>query len=424
MYIYYKMSQLNPFKNAASPDQIYFDITVSNLQSTTTEPPVFYFNEQRSSPFVMNPEDYYLSILRFTVETGTLPVFIPSIQPDQADRDLTIYSCSLEWTDPATATVYSSGETFLRYYPQDKSAVLPPAPNATTNGIQNNLTGYYNIYNYSVLPLLVNAALQVAYAALNTAVVAAGLTLPSDFAPVMTWDSSSDSAVLYFDVAGYSTYFPASTYPVPPAGYSPIQLYFNAPLYGLFPSFPTEYLGYKPSLNGKNFRFDPVNFGGIDNGTITPFPVPTAPIPSTWTSVQVYQEYSTIANFSPIVGLVFTSNTLPIQPNQVSTPVVYNNAQELVLGGTNSDFANVITDLVSDTGQYKPNLVYNPTSEYRLITLYGNRPLSNIDIQVFWRDKFGKLNPFRLASGEAITIKVAFLKKGKYNRKADTNDRV
>ena len=66
------MSQLNPFKNAVSPDQVYFDITVSNLQSTVTEPPVFYFNEQRSSPFLMNPEDYYLSILRFTVETGTL----------------------------------------------------------------------------------------------------------------------------------------------------------------------------------------------------------------------------------------------------------------------------------------------------------------------------------------------------------------
>ena len=107
MYIYYKMSQLNSFKNAASPDQIYFDITVSNLQSTITEPPIFYFNEQRTSPFVMNPEEYYLSILRFTVETGTLPVFIPSIQPNQADPNLTIYSLSLEWTDPATSILYT-----------------------------------------------------------------------------------------------------------------------------------------------------------------------------------------------------------------------------------------------------------------------------------------------------------------------------
>ena len=422
MYIYYKMSQLNSFKNAASPDQIYFDITVSNLQSTITEPPIFYFNEQRTSPFVMNPEEYYLSILRFTVETGTLPVFIPSIQPNQADPNLTIYSLSLEWTDPATSILYTSGETFLTFYPQDASKPVPPAPSTTSNGTQNNATGYYNIYNFTLLPLLVNAALQIAHQALDTAVVAGGAALPSGFAPVMTWDSSSDSATLYFDVAGYTQFFASSPYPVVPAGYAPINLFFNAPLYGLFPSFPAEYLGYAPTLNGKNFLFRPFNFGGIDNGIITPFPVPTAPLPATWTSTQIYQEYPTISNFSPIVGLVFTSNTLPIQPNEVSTPVVYNNAQQIVLGGNNSDFANVITDLVSGDGNYKPNLVYNPTSEYRLITLYGNRPLSNIDIQVFWRDKFGRLNPFRLASGEAITIKVAFLKKGSYNNKA--SDRV
>jgi hypothetical protein len=74
------MSQLNPIKNDASPDQVYFDITVSNFQSTTTKPPVFFFNEQRTMPFISNPEEYYLSILRFTMETGSLPVFIPSIE--------------------------------------------------------------------------------------------------------------------------------------------------------------------------------------------------------------------------------------------------------------------------------------------------------------------------------------------------------
>lgn len=411
------MSQLNPFKNAAAADQIYFDITVSNLQSTITEPPVFYFNEQRDSPFIMNPEDYYLSILRFTVETGTLPVFIPVIQPNQGDRDLTIYSLQLEYEDPATNVVYTSGETFLKFFPQNKAAPLPPPPNATSNGIQNNAGRYYDVFNFSVIPLLINAAFQIAFGVLQTAVIAGGATLPSGFAPVMTWDSSSDRAVMYFDTAGYNFYFPNAPYPVPPAGYNPIKLFWNAPLYGLLPSFPAEYLGYNPSLNGKNFLFTPFNVGGINDGIITPFPVPTPPLPATWTSTNVFQEYPTIANFCPIVALVFVSNTLPIQPNQVSTPLVFNNAQQIVLGGNNSDFANIITDLVSDTGQYKPNLVYQPTSEYRLITLYGNRPLSNIDIQVFWRDKFGRLNPFRLASGEAITIKVAFLKKASYNQK-------
>ena len=403
------MSQLDPAKNEVSPDQLYFDITVSNFKSTTTKPPQFYFNESRTLPFVRNPEDYYLSILRFTVETGSLPVFIPSIEPSQADRDKTIYSFTLEYTDPSTGTTFSSGQEFINYIPQrsPNSAPLPPPPNQTANGLQNNNTGYYYIYNYQWLISLMNITLETAFANLKANIaIGGGTPIANDvFAPFFNWDTTSNSAVLYADFSVFGTNGTA--------GANPYKIYMNAPLFALFPTFPVKYLGYEGVVDGKNYLFEPRNNGSSDLDTITPEP-PTTPL--NYRAVKVYQECSTIANLSPITALVFTSNTLPIQPNQVSTPLVYNNSQELVLGGSNSDFANIITDLVSDTGQYKPNLVYNPTSEYRLITLYGNRPLSNIDIQVFWRDKFGKLNPFRLASGEAITIKVAFLKKGSYKQ--------
>ena len=404
------MSQLNASKNAVSPDQIYFDITVSNFQSTTTQPPVFYFNEQRTSPFVMNPEEYYLSILRFTIETGSLPVFIPSIQPLQANRNLTIYSTTLEWTSPATGVAYTSGETFVNFIPQDAGVSVPLPPSLTANGLQNNDSGYYNYYNYSALTYIIDLAMAAAFTALSALVVAGGEVLPSSFEPKLNWDTTSNTAILYADVEGYIVNNPAA---LP----NPIRIYWNAPLYGLFPSFPCKYLGYGANLNGKNFLFEPVNIGSINLQPITPVP-PT--IPATYNVVSVYQDYSTVANFCPIVALVFTSNTLPINPNQVSTPLVFNNQQQIVLGGNNSNTANIITDLVSDSGQYKPNLVYNPTSEYRLITLYGNRPLYNIDLSVFWRTKTGALMPYRINSGEAITMKVAFLKKSNYVSAPDT----
>jgi hypothetical protein len=125
----------------------------------------------------------------------------------------------------------------------------------------------------------------------------------------------------------------------------------------------------------------------------------------------MYQECSTTAAWSPITALVFTSNTLPIQPSQVSTPLVFDDNQQLVLGGNNADIANIITDLVSDTGAYRPNLVYQPSSQYRYVTLYGNRPLFNLDLQIFYRLRSGQLIPFRLASGGSVTVKVAFIKK-------------
>jgi hypothetical protein len=415
------MSQLNTAKNDVSPDQIYFDLSVTNFQSTTTQPPVFYFNESRTIPFIYNPEDYFLSILRFTIETGSLPVAIPSIQPDQPDIHKTIYSVTLEWEDPVTFVKYTSNEVFVNFIPQDKSAFAanPTPPNQTTNKLQDNSRGYYNYYNYTLFPAIITLAMEQAFNQLDAA-LPGGVSLPTIYAPFLNWDTSSDSAVLYGDVAGYAfNYVPPFTPPAPPPPHNPIKIYWNAPLFGLFSTFPAAYLGYA-SPSGKNFLFEPFNIGSVDLDTIVPANTddgtPTAP---QYRAVKVYQDSSTTASFSPITALVFTSNTLPIQANQVSTPVVYINGQ-IQLGGNNSDFANIITDLVSDTGQYKPNVVYNPTAEYRLITLYGNRPISNIDIQVFWRAKNGSLIPYRINSGEAVTMKIAFLKKSSLKKGAET----
>ena len=74
--------------------------------------------------------------------------------------------------------------------------------------------------------------------------------------------------------------------------------------------------------------------------------------------------------------------------------------------------------MVTDDGQYRPNVVYTPRAEYRLVTLYGNRPLSNVDLSIFWRTKTGELIPYRINSGEAVTLKLAFLKKSAYKSKS------
>lgn len=390
------MSQLNVVKNQSSADQIYFDVTITNFQSTTTIPPLFYYNEQRTMPFVACPEDYYLSILRFTLETGTLPIFIPTIQPKQGDRDLTIYSVTLEYE--YSGTTYFAQE-FIRWTPQDKSAELPPPPNATATGIQVNTTGYYNCYSYQWWLALIAQAFEVAFTSLDAQVTGAGGALPTQYPPYINWDTSSGSATLFADVAGYDQN--------PTIAINQIGIYMNAPLFNLFNSFPSIYLGFIQVLNGKNFQLVVVNIGSTNLQVVTP-----ANGDPQWTAICVYQEYSTIAQWTPITAMVFTSNTLPIQPNQVSTPLVYNNGSQLQFGGNNSDIANIITDLVSNDGQYRPNLVYLPQAQYRYITLYGNRPLFNLDLQIFYRLKTGELVPFRIGSGESVTIKIAFIKKG------------
>jgi len=438
------MSQFNLVKNSVSADQSYFDLTVTNFQNTTNPPQPFYYNEQRTLPFISVPEDYYLSILRFTVETGSLPVFIPSIQPlsqQQAnpitpsatypypavptDVNLTIYSVTLSYTDPLTSITYTS-QSYIQWIPQDTSAPVPTA--LGTNGIQVNDNGYYNCYSYqtfiyqvwiafirawgkdglgqtaypygnsnlSLLAQLANAGVAIPQ---SQAYSPAGSTVTTSYAPFINWDSTSNTAVLTAQSA-----FCVNQ----PSGSNPINIYMNAPCFQLFNSFPSRYLGYTGVTNGKNFKIELANIGGTNATQVT---VPNAVPNNIWVGYNIYQEYPTIENWSPILAIVFVSNTLPIEPNNVSTPVVYNNNNQIVLGGNNADTANIITDLVSDTGNYRPALVYLPSSQYRYITLYGNRPLYNLDLSIFYRIKTGQLIPFTLNSGGSVTVKFAFIKK-------------
>jgi hypothetical protein len=389
------MSQLNVNKNAVQPDQIYFDLTTTNFQSLTQAPNPFYFNEQRSNPIIMNPEDYYLSIIRFTVDSGTLPVFIPSIVPNSSSLNQTIYTTTISWE--GLNGTYSSQVSVI-WDPQDRAASIPSIPSQNALKVQDNSTGYYNCYSYQYFCYLVLVALREAFQNMRTDALNAGETLPSNNPPIINWDSTANRAVLYVDEAGYDIN-------MLDGAVQPIRIYFNAPLYGLFSSFPARYFGFNVT-NGENYALLPANVGSTNLITI----LPEAPA-TQYTAIIFNQEWSTTASWTPITALVFTSNTLPVQPSQVSQPLVYNNGVLVNSGGNNGAVSNVITDIVSDTGLYAPNLVYLPQAQYRYITLYGNQPLSNLDISIYYRLKTGELIPFRLQSGGCVTMKLAFIKR-------------
>jgi len=384
------MSFLNDTKRDLQPDYAYFDVLISNNSSTTTKPQPFSYSENRAIPFIKCPELYDLSITRFSIDTGLAPVFIPSIEPNQDNRDLTAYTVSMEYDGFVV-------EKPIYWVPQDTSAEIPPPPNETYNGHANLDTGYYDCYNYTYFCYLVYVALQNAHDDLKSLVSASGNDEldGSLYAPILTWDSTSNSAVLYANV----DFFDISTT-------EHIALYMNAPLYSLFSSFPARYLGYEGVSYGRNYRLSITDIGGTNSQTIT---VPGTNI--AWTAITLYQEYATTESWSPITAIVFCSNTLPIVPTQVSTPFIYdeNNLQKLT--GNDSAQSNIITDIVSNTGLYRPNLVYSPTAEFRRISMVGNTPLTNLDIQIYYRLRTGHLIPFRLNSGGSVSIKICFFKK-------------
>lgn len=421
------MSQFNLKKNSVNADQIYFDLTVTNFQNINTTPIPFYYNESRTLPFIDVPEDYYLSILRFTVETNTLPVFLPIIQPASqqgvaptaCDVDLTIYSVTLQYNDTISGLTKTC-QSFIKYIPQNAS--LTPPVGLGANGIQINDGGYYNVYNFSWWTYLIWLAFQRAWdgeggiyptgygtadVPLKTQLAGIGVVLTDvTEAPIITWDSTSNTNVINGQYGYCRNYIP-----IAPSVQTPVEIYMNPALYGIMSSFPSRYLGYENVTKGRNFLIELANIAGTNIQPLIYGNPNTVPAPTPIVTYALYQENSTTANWSPITAIVFVSNTLPINPNQVSTPLIFNNNEQIALGGTNADTANIITDLVSETGEYRPNLVYLPTAEYRFITLFGNRPLYNLDLSIFARLKTGQLVPFTLQSGGAVTVKFAFIKK-------------
>lgn len=378
------------FTQHSQADKIYYDVVITNVETVTKPPPTLYFNETRNSPFLQNPQDYYISIIRFTLDTPTLPIFIPEIQPNQGNLNLTIYSVSLNWTDPLTSINYVQIE-YVIYSPQNNSAVVPLAPNQNSSGLQNNSSGYYNIFTFQYWIYLINNTFTTCFNNL-VAQLPLGTSLPTTNAPILTFDTNSQIAILNCDVLGYN--YTSADY---------IEIYMNPALFQLFSSFPFTINTFNSVANNLNVLIQTNTFGGANE---IPFP----PINPTYTAIQVIQEYSTIALWSPITSVVFCSQTLPIVPTQISAPSVFIDGVTYT-NGNNAVVSQIITDFVSDNGFYKPNIVYNPSAQYRLIDLQGNRPLANLDIEVFWKDRIGALQPFLLGSGCSATIKILFTRK-------------
>ena len=378
---------------AAQSDKVYFDMSITNVDAINVPPQVLTMTEQRTTPLILCPEDYYLSIVRFQIDCPTLPIFTPVIQYNQSNTNLSVYSFTLEWTDPSGSGTYSSGQTYMTYAPQNLAVLVPGPPSAQSNGLQNNSSTYYDCYNPQYVIYLFNQTLATAYAALLAAVTSGGKTLPSPNIPVITWDTTLNTAIMNCDVAGYDT--TSSNY---------IAIYLNQAMAQLFNTWPYYYLS-ATALKGKNLQLQTTTFGGQN---VSQFPG----YDPSYSAIQVYQNGSTYALWCPISSLVFCSNTMPIIPNAISAPqLLINGAQLIGNNGNNNNVSQILTDFVADSGQYQGQLTYEPTAQYRLVSMTGNQPLSKVDISVFYQDQFGIFQPFRLSSGSRASIKFLFTKK-------------
>lgn len=426
------------FNNKKETDHIYYDLQATSSQGAGTSIPLsqISFNEIRDNPFIYNPEDYYASIIRFRTETNGiyLPLMIAPMDEDQQEVapnqsvDRLIYTITMrQGNNQFQQAVY--------FRPQNVSVSVP-----TSTTRQDNSQGYYNLNSIQWFIDLINKAFENCLAGLNSMASVGNNARP----PFLQLDPGSGQVQLFAQAALYDETLVL-----------PIQVFFNESLYNIFSSFQVYYQGPNvlpttgltireatnaptpptaPTFNAQTvskaryrLRFyftTPRN--QLNSFTVSDIQTPynnTLPPAASYpySAITMFQDYISLSPLCPVQSIFFTSSLLPISPSLTGAPQVYGSST-LLQSGNNANIVLQITDLelLNEKGtEYKPSILYAPSAQYRFIDLFGNAPLHQLDIQCFWKDRYGNAFPLVLAPGASASIKILFQKKGLIRKDED-----
>jgi hypothetical protein len=360
----------------------YYDVTVFN-NSIDGSPVDLQFTESRTAPFLSDPSQFYVSIIRFHLDTvpSSLPLFIPQIQIGQSDVNKTVYSFTLKYKT-------FEKQTFVSFTPQNQFAVTPAAPTVK----QDLSSEYYFMYSFSAVVDMFNAALLSCFNDLQTLVVAGSDTLPTEYCPWIQYDPSTSSMIINCDKLGYDSTLT-----------NPIQVFFNAPTANLFASFQMVNLGFTGVTNGKNYKLVVHN----------DFETNVLELPD-YNAIQIYEEYPAVSGWSPIKSVMFTSSSLPVEGTIVGVPKQYGIVNEGASSTSSNMSLPIITDFsISSTNgkDYYPSIDYVASGNYRMIDMFGHNSQSQLQLSVYWSDHYNNIYPLKLASQTSCNIKIMFRKK-------------
>lgn len=357
--------------DSSQPFHIYYDINmINNDVSGQQNPAPIIFNESRTNPYIASPENYFASVIRFSLQTPSLPVFIPMVELGQSDVNKTIYKVFLEFN----GVKY---EQVVMYQPSNLSLPPPMIP-LTAQDISSR---YYYVYTIQSWIDMVNKALLDCFNQIPSPPVGSK-------APVFQFNVQTSLLELYTTI-DYDNLTNGS-----------ISLYMNNSLYTLFDSFPKtieQILNTGPYYN--KFKIRDTEFNQVNLGNY---------------KLLTKQETTTIGLLNPIKSIVFKAGMLPLSNELLAPPKLFGVNSTLFSNGNNSNISPILTDFqvaVSNLNTYKESIEYVPSGEYRLIDMFGNSPLGSLELSVFWQDSFGGLHILELQSGCSCTIKIMFRRK-------------
>jgi hypothetical protein len=436
------------------PATLYYNCTIVNTASA--EDPVSYplvrFQENRTTPYISNVEDYEFSIVRFTMDGPgkLLPMFIPSVVIGQNDRDLTIYTIGIGFnktlftpnspSTPVTFQGYCQLHVQFQSESQEWFAVHQgdlPAPPLQRQDISSD---YYYLSTYDSWLNQVNKTLYQCQwgdlSGVSPAYVAAGsppVSIADQFltwwisqggtagtvpelvtqAPFIVYDTGTGRFKLWAPSYGYGGDDRTSKNS---AADEECYVYADHNMYNLFHSFPADYIGdgskvYRLRITARNSKFEQPQ-------AITTEVNPTNVVQTLVSVPIVYyvceqENTSTSTLWNPIENITFTSTLIPVIAEATGPTTDYGKSTQAVV--SSSAVVPIVTDIAvpkSDAYSYNGFIAYVPSGEYRMTSLVGAGDLRQVDIQVFWKCRNnGALIPVAMPNGSSVSIKMMFRRK-------------
>lgn len=197
---------------SVSNDDVYVDLLMSNpIQTKANERVQVQFNQSQSQAILPNTNGYKLAIIRFSLNTETLPIFIPTMQ----NTNTTVYSITMAYNG-------SHYQQFMQFVPQNLNPV--------------DSDERYYVYSYQYLIYLVNQCFQQCYDGLKA------LQPTLDFSvPIMSIGSTQLCSITIDNTEyGYNET-------------NKINTYMNYSMYALFSSLPAMLVS---STNGRDYQLN------------------------------------------------------------------------------------------------------------------------------------------------------------------------
>lgn len=361
-------------------NQIYANVVLTN-EDVNNQPIIANYIEEKSQSIINRADEYEVSVVRFSIPTTYIPLFLFEVQTGQPDINLGIYSITIRF----------GGVDYQRYVifsPQDLGASIPPPP--TTRQTRSE---YYFLYSYDYILSLFNTTLTNIVNDINTAFPASLV-----YTPYFELDEATGLISLiisdeYYDTSGVA------------------EIYFNVPMTLLFEEYSGWYLP-DPPVNGKHFkldtRYNPQQACDV-YGLTPPSAVAYGNPPTVSNFMKITAEYQNYKLWFPMKSLEFTTNLLPVQYDLQPSSTT---ASSII---SNNVYRNIITDfepIINSVGDTRNgSLQYYPQGPYRMVSLKGTHDIRKIQISVYWIDKFNNPYPIRIGYGESLSLKLLFRKK-------------